>query len=285
MKLQQECVGCILGQADRVASIIGANPELTQTISNTALAFSKDFSFSHTPPEVATPLYEAIAKDAKMLDLYREAKAKATREAETMRPRLQAMILNSKNVLVAAAKMAVAGNVIDLATQHEYDLEKDVQEVLNAEFGVDNLDELFAEVAEAKTLLYLADNAGEHVFDGLFMQVLKRIFPMLTIHYVTRENAIINDVTLEEADASGLGQYAILSKSGCTTPGFIHKNASSETQALFDVSDVVIAKGMGNFETMTEMDSRTVYHLFKVKCNVVAQYVGHELGRYMAMKR
>lgn len=285
MKLQQECVGCILGQADRVASKIGANAALTATISQTAQQFAQQFDFNLTPPEVATPLYEALAIKANKDDLYKEAKEKATKEAQAMLPKLHAMLIQSTKILTAAAKIAVAGNVIDLATHHDYDLTQDVQAVLTGKFGVDHLDQLFNEMSTAKTLLYLADNAGEHIFDGVFLNIIKKQFPKIDIYYATRANAIINDVTLEEAKAANLDQYATLLSSGCKTPGFIYKNSSNKAQKLFDTADIVIAKGMGNFETMTEVEMRTVYHLFKVKCNVVANYVGHPLGSYMALRR
>lgn len=285
MKLQEACIACILNQARRVASIIEADPQKSQSIESLALTFSKNFSFSQTPPEVATPLYEAIAALMKTTDLYQEAKAKATKEAMAMLPDLKVMIDKAPNRFIAAAKMAVAGNVIDLATEHEYDLTEDVKAVLDAEFGIDDLEKLHQELKSASTLLYLADNAGEHLFDALFLEHLHDSLPELKIVYMTREQAIINDVTVEEAEASGLGRWAQIIKSGCTTPGFIYDNATKKAQEVFDDSDVVIAKGMGNFETMTERSQRSVYHLFKVKCSVVSTYVGFEQGSYIAMQR
>lgn len=285
MKLQKECVDCILGQAKRVASVIGADEKTSIAIEAKALEMSKQFSFTQTPPEVATPLYEALGFLVQSEDLYKQAKAKATLEVVEMLPKLQSMIDKSDNHLLAAAKMAVAGNVIDLATIHHYDLSADVQKVLDAQFGVDDFEKLFDDLKQSKRLLYLADNAGEHIFDALFMKELKRNYPDLHITYMTRDHAIINDVTLEEAKESGLGVYANLVRSGCKTPGFIYSNASTQAQELFNQSDLVIAKGMGNFETMSESEMREVYHLFKVKCNVVSNYVQHPVGTYMAMQR
>ncbi|KIM09219.1 MAG: hypothetical protein KU28_00825 [Sulfurovum sp. PC08-66] len=285
MTLDRACVTCILGQASRVASTIHASASLARAIDALALEHSQSFDFSLTPPEVATPLYEAIAQLAHKRDLYDEAKAKATQEAVQLLPMLRTMIQKAPNSLLASAKMAVAGNVIDLATQHEYDLLADVARVLEADFGVDDFASLFDRLQNAQTLLYLADNAGEHIFDLLFIEHLKGTFPTLAIHYMTRGNPIINDVTYEEALESGIAAYATVVNSGVPTPGFIYERASLDAQDLFARADVVIAKGMGNFETMTQSDAREVYHLFKVKCDVVAAYVGHAVGTYMALRR
>lgn len=285
MKLHPECVECILGQARRVASKIGASKELTQSIEETALKHSKNFSFSKTPVQVATPLYEELAVVAGKTDLYDEAKRVATKQALEMLPKLKKMIENSKDTLLAAGKMAVAGNVIDLATQDEYDLTAIVDQVLHSDFGHDDFSLLFEDLSKASTLLYLADNAGEHIFDALFMEKLKEVYPHLEITYMTRGNAIINDVTLEEAHADGLDTFATLKSSGMRTPGFILEDAPKEVADFFMHADVVVAKGMGNFESMTEIAVRDVYHLFKVKCSVVSSFTGHPVGTFISLKR
>ncbi len=285
MKLQPECIGCIIGQAGRVAQKIGASSSLTQKIERAAHKHSQNFSFSQTPPEAATPMYEELALIAQKEDLYGEAKKVATQQAKEMLPKLRQMINGAEDTLLAAAKMAVAGNVIDLAAEVDYDLTEIVDKVLHTQFGRDDFKQLFAELQKAGTLLYLADNAGEHIFDALFMEKLNELYPKLQITYMTRGNPIINDVTLQEALDDGLDRYAEVKSSGMRTPGFILADAADDIAQAFLNADIVIAKGMGNFETMTEISQRTVYHLFKVKCQVVSSYVGEPIGTFMALKR
>jgi uncharacterized protein with ATP-grasp and redox domains len=268
-----------------VASKIKASAALSAKIDAVAHKHAQNFSFSKTPVQVATPLYEALADVAQKTDLYKEAKLQATQQAISMIPQLQKMIDNEPDQLVAAGKMAVAGNVIDLATEDEFDLTETVEQVLHTKFGEDYFEDLFKDLSTAKTLLYLADNAGEHIFDSLFLKQLNQSFPELEITYMTRGNAIINDVTLEEAVRDGLGKYAAVKSSGMRTPGFIYDDAPKEVQKAFVDADVVIAKGMGNFECMTEINLRDVYHLFKVKCSVVSGFTGFPIGTFMALKR
>lgn len=285
MKLQQECIECILGQSRRVASKINASHALAAKIDAVAHKHAKNFSFSKTPVEVATPLYEELALVAGKKDLYDEAKLIATKQAIAMTPQLQKMIDDEPDPLIAAGKMAVAGNVIDLATEDEFDLAETVERVLHAKFGEDYFGDLFKDLALAKSLLYLADNAGEHIFDALFLKQLNKSYPDLKITYMTRGNAIINDVTLEEAVRDGLDKYATVESSGMPTPGFIYDMAADEVKKKFLDADVVVAKGMGNFETMTEVNLRDVYHLFKVKCSVVSNFTGFPVGTFMSLKR
>ena len=285
MKLQAQCVACIVGQASRVAQKIGASAALSQEIETLALQASQTFSFSLTPPEVATPMYEAIARLVGTDDLYAQAKAHATHQAKALKPKLFEMIQAAPDALYAAGKIAVAGNVIDLATQESYDLHQEVHTILTAPFAVDDFELLFQRLASAQTLLYLGDNAGEHIFDGVFIASIKKHFPQLSITFMTRGNAIINDVTREEALLDGLNSYASVESSGVPTPGFILSLATTQAQAQFLNSDVVIAKGMGNFETLTESQERDVFHLFKVKCDVVSTYTGYPLGGLICMYR
>ncbi len=285
MKLQKECVDCILGQAKRVASVIGADEKLSEAIEAKALEMSTTFSFDQTPPEVATPLYEALALLAQKEDLYKEAKLEATKTAQALMPQLEKDIRTSDNPLLTAGKLAVAGNVIDLATHVMFDLETEVNTVLNTPFAVDHWKDLFLSLHKADHLLYLADNAGEHIFDRLFIETIKTHYPKLDIFYMTRGNAIINDVTFTEAIASGIDQFATIVSSGVSKPGFIYDEANEEAQALFLNSDLVIAKGMGNYETLTEHRKRPIFHLFKVKCAVVARSVEREIGSLICMQR
>lgn len=285
MKLQAECVDCILGQAKRVASVIGADEKLSQRIEEKALKMSTAFSFDQTPPEVATPLYEALALLAQKEDLYKEAKSEATKRAQALIPQLEEDIKASDNPLLTAGKLAVAGNVIDLATHVMFDLESEVKSVLETPFGIDHFNELLRSFKHAKNILYLADNAGEHIFDQLFIKTIKAKYPKLHIFYMTRGNAIINDVTLEEAKASGIEKYGEIVSSGVNKPGFIYDEATAEAQALFLKSDIVVAKGMGNYETLTEHSKRPIFHLFKVKCAVVSKSVEQEIGSLICLKR
>ena len=130
----------------------------------------------------------------------------------------------------------------------------------------------------AKTLLYIGDNVGEHLFDYLYIEILKQLYPNLEISYMVRGCAIINDVTMKEAKEAGFDKLCHLIDSGVNTPGFVYDRANKASQRLFDESDLVITKGMGNYECLSPTHRKNLCYLLKVKCNVVALSLGKEVG-------
>ena len=95
---------------------------------------------------------------------------------------------------------------------------------------------------------------------------------------LTRGKPIINDITFDEAKADGLERVAALVDSGVDTPGFVYNRASEEAQRLFDESDVVLTKGMGNYECLSPSPRGNLVYLLKVKCRVVSRSIGAEIG-------
>jgi uncharacterized protein with ATP-grasp and redox domains len=278
MNIDPACVECIINQSRRVAEAINADETLSQKITSTAISMSKDFSFTQNPPEVATPLYEKMAELAGKKDLYDEVKRLSTLKALSFVPHLENEIKNSSLPLFTATKVAVAGNVIDLAAEVEFDLHEELDKIFHTDFAVNDFALLQEKLSHASTLLYIADNAGEHIFDKIYIQTITALFPKLEITYMTRGTAIINDVTFEEAQEAGFEEICHLVSSGVNTPGFVYNRANKASQELFDCADVIITKGMGNYECLSDYGRKDLFFLLKVKCNVVARSLGKELG-------
>ena len=95
---------------------------------------------------------------------------------------------------------------------------------------------------------------------------------------MVRGNFIINDVTMKEAYEANMDQVCTLMDSGVNTPGFVYERATQESQNLFDSADVILAKGMGNYECMTPTTRKNICFLLKIKCSVVSRSLGHEIG-------
>ena len=278
MKIENACVECIIGQTQRVADAIGADVALRQKIHEDVLAMSKDFDFAKSPPEVARKVYEHLAVLAGKQDLYDKVKLHSSEKAKTFVPFLREQIAKAENPFMTAVKIAVAGNVIDLAAEVTFDLDTEIDKLFHTGFAHNDVDLLRQRLASAGTLLYIGDNAGEHIFDALAIEAFSRLFPQLKITYMTRGRPIINDVTFAEAEADGLGHVAALVDSGVDTPGFVYERASDEARRLFDGSDVVLTKGMGNYECLSPAPRTDLVYLLKVKCNVVSRSIGAEVG-------
>ena len=278
MKIDEACIGCIINQSAKVASAIGADATLTQRLVSAVAQSSKDFSFSLTPPEVATDVYEMMAQIADKADLYEEVKNHSTQKALSYLSFLEEKIQKSSDKLLIATKVAIAGNVIDLAAEVEFDLAQEIEKIFDTDFGHDDFEHLKELLESAKTLLVVGDNAGEHIFDYLFVQTLQQLYPQLFISYMVRGNPIINDVTMKEAKEAGFDKLCGLVDSGVNTPGFVYERANKESQKLFDEVDVVITKGMGNYECHSPSPRKNLCYLLKVKCGVVASSLARNIG-------
>jgi len=278
MKIQPACVECIVNQSFRVVDAIDANTPLATKITSHVKELSKDFSFSLTPPEIAAYVYADMAKIANMEDLYAYQKQLASSHAKTFLPKLQTKLQNSTNKLLSATKIAIAGNVIDLAAEVSFDLEEELEKIFHTPFGIDDFQTLEKELNKARNVVVLGDNTGEHIFDYIFIQTLQELYPDISFSYFVRGVPIINDVTLKEAKEIGFDKLCNLIDSGVDTPGFSYNRASQEAQELFDNADLVISKGMGNYECLSPSHKQNICFLLKVKCNVVASSLGAELG-------
>lgn len=278
MNIQSECIGCIIAQSGRVCDAIGADEALREKIVSFVETSLSTADFTLSPPVIAAPLYEQMALLAEKIDLYDDQKTHATAQAQHYMPFLRETIEQSDNPFMALLKTAVVGNVIDLAAEVTFDLHGAITSVFDTPFAQDDSVKLAVRLENAKTLLYIGDNTGEHLFDALAIEHLKKLYPALEITYMVRGNFIINDVTLKEAEEAKMDQICTLINSGVNTPGFVYERATQESQKLFNSADVIIAKGMGNYECMSPITRKNICFLLKIKCSVVSRSLGYEIG-------
>ena len=278
MTIQNECIGCITAQSKRVCEAIHADAALTERIVQYVETSLQNADFTLSPPVIAAPLYEQMAVLAGTNDLYEHQKQHATQQANSYIPFLQETIEQSDHPFTATLKTAVVGNVIDLAAEVSFDLHEAINSVFTTPFAHDDSTQLSDALQRSKTVLYIGDNAGEHIFDALTIQSLQKLYPNIEFTYMVRGNPIINDVTMREALDAKIDSVCTLMDSGVPTPGFVYELASPKAQELFDTADLIIAKGMGNYECMTPQKRQNICFLLKVKCSVVAASLGREIG-------
>jgi len=131
-------------------------------------------------------------------------------------------------------------------------------------------------------MVYLGDNAGENVFDEILIKELKKYIQ--NIYYFTRGKPIINDITINDLEGLEIFDLAEVTDSSVPTPGFHLSYANERAKELFNNADIVISKGMGNFECLFGECKRVVFYLFKVKCEVVARFANANVGDYVFLK-
>ena len=278
MLIDEACVSCIVNQSTKVANALGADAALAQKLYSHVETLSQTFSYKKSPPEIAADVYADMARIAVSADLYAAVKKASTKKASSFIPFLKEKLKNSQNKLLTATKIAVAGNVIDLAAAVEFDLEEELEKIFETPFAEDDFEAFALQLAKAQTLLVIGDNAGEHIFDYLFIQTLQELSPNLEVSYMVRGNPIINDVTMKEAKEAGFDRLCNLVDSGVNTPGFTYNRANEVSQKLFDSVDLVVSKGMGNYECLSPSHRGNITFLLKVKCGVVANALNKNIG-------
>ncbi|MDR1284885.1 MAG: ARMT1-like domain-containing protein [Campylobacteraceae bacterium] len=284
MKIQDVCKECVIKQAARVGELLSLNDSDKEAILNIASVHVANFDDTLSPPRNAYKFYEDAAKYLETDDIYKDIKKTSSKKAEEFRAMCEQYIQNSADKLLTATKIAVVGNVIDLASYVQYDLKEELEKVLESEFFIDDYIFLKAALRKAKRIVYISDNAGEEVFDKIYINLIKELFQGIKIYYFTRGKPIINDITYQDAINSKMDEAAIVIDSGVPTPGFVLELADKKALQLFKEADLIIAKGMGNYECLSEYQGFDIFHLFKVKCGVVGEDINAPLGALICKK-
>jgi hypothetical protein len=174
--------------------------------------------------------------------------------------------------LHAALLFSIAGNIIDYGSQQDFDAEAALATCLDTLLTINDYQKLRQDIERSKLLLYLGDNAGEIVFDSLVIETLKNMFPGLEIVYVVKASPIINDALMDDADSCGLPQLCRVITNGTGCPGTPLANCTPVFKKLFTRADLIISKGQGNYETLSETKA-PVYFLLTVKCPIVGSHL------------
>lgn len=214
-------------------------------------------------------------------DLYAEEKRVSNQLAlelcEEWRPRVK----QAADPLTLALKLAIAGNIMDYGAHDHFDLEATISRVITTPFAIDHSQRLRERLVQSSRLLYLADNAGEIVFDRLLIETLGH--PDVTL--VVRGGPVLNDATLADAHTAAMEQVASVISSGLALPSTHVEKSSDELQQHFRQADLIIAKGQGNLEGLIERNDPRIFFLLMAKCDVMAEKLGVTKGSFIVMNQ
>jgi uncharacterized protein with ATP-grasp and redox domains len=279
MKIHPDCRPCLIKQMETTAKAAGASEDTIRKVAATVFSeLDRIWDDNLSPPAVSKPLYHLTGRMCGVEDPFLDMKVRYTREALKLLPELESHVHKSRDPFDTAVRVSIAGNIIDFGTGihgEDFDLEETLASFLEKQLFTDNIPEMRRRVSDARTVLYIGDNAGETVFD----RPLLKLLASAEVAYAAKEGAIINDATVSDAALAGVHLHAKLMSSGSSSPGTILEDCSVRFRDVFDRADVIIAKGQGNFETLTELtqDGR-IFMLFTVKCPVAAQHLGATMG-------
>ena len=277
-----ECVPCFLRQAIDTMRAIGAGEKQTQEAVREVLKAAADFDFTKPPPVMGRDIHRLIRRYVGESDPFAEVKRRQNEFALSLLPRARAMVESDGVPFEAAARMAIAGNIIDLGAKtglSEEEIIASMDSALHAELSGDPA-EFEAAVEHAESILYLADNSGEIIFDRLLVERL----PLEKVTLAVRGAPAINDALMEDARTAGLVDIVRVIENGSDAPGTILEDTSDDFRAAFQQADLIISKGQGNYETISHTTDKDVFYLLKAKCPVIARDLGCPVGA-MVMQR
>jgi len=272
MKTYLDCLPCFLQQTLRAGRIATDDEKILKQLLDDVGMMLKDIPLDNTPPETGMLIYQKVSQITGNKDPFKKIKKENIDKALSLYPEMEKQIDRSNDKLLAAIKMAIAGNVIDFGVNRAFDIEKEISEALNKKLVSKDYKDFKKTLDNAKEILYIGDNAGEAVFDKILIEQLKK-----PVVYVVRGCPVINDVTFEDAVSIGIDKLARVISSGTPAPGTILKTCNLDFIKLFKSADMVISKGQGNYEGLSG-ENRPIFFLLKVKCFVIARDIGVATG-------
>jgi damage-control phosphatase, subfamily I len=283
MKTYLDCIPCFFRQLLEGARIIKASPKDQKAVLEEFAKMLPRISLKSSPPEIARSGYSLLRGISPNGDPYKGIKQKSNKMALRLLKKLENKVANSKKRLLTALELAIAGNIIDFGVKNNLNVKDELTKILKQENksirkrSIFHYAEFKKALKSAKCILYLGDNAGEVVFDRILIQEIKRIYPKTNIYYIVKDRPIINDALIEDAKFCGIDKFARIVSNGADAPGTVLSLCSKEFKDIYKKSDMIISKGQGNFESLSE-NKKPVFYLFMVKCPVVSRETSCVMG-------
>lgn len=272
MKIELDCLSCIFRQVLEAGRMTTSNKKLLREIIDDYATMIPHIKETDTAPLVVFRIQKIIKEKTNKKDPYNKFKENHIKRALTLYPEVKNIIEESEKTLVSALIMSAMGNSIDAGVGLEVDIDTCIKHAVNKGFSYSDFNKFKQKLENSNNLLIIADNAGEAVFDKLLIEELNKLYN-LDIIYAVRGEPILNDVTINEANKIGINKICELISSECDTPGLILERTSKDFQKIFKKADIIISKGQGNFEGLSEIKG-PIFFLLKAKCELVAKKLG-----------
>ncbi len=263
MKATMRCLPCIVRQAVDIATNATDDPEMQRKAMHGAFDLLSQVDIFDTPMNIGQQLHRVVGEITNAGDPYKSLKVESNAIAMDLYDRMVATVAEAVDPLRTAAKVAIAGNIMDFGALAEFDVESTIEKALQSEFAIGDFDIFKQRLSEARNVLYLADNAGEIVFDRVFIEQMRDV----DVTVALKSRPFINDAMIEDAVEVGLDKVAklITVAPGATT--------GEEFDEAWQAADLIIAKGQGNYEVFSEVTG-PIFYLLIAKCPVIAGEIG-----------
>ncbi|MFW9787526.1 MAG: DUF89 domain-containing protein [Candidatus Thorarchaeota archaeon] len=275
-----ECAHCLLERAINQVKLATDDSELRmQVVAAMTKFLGENFNGDAVPSHIGTDR-DLLVQKMTGNDPYEELKHQSNEMALNIFPELQKLVDEYDDPAMrfrTATLITAAANAIEFdVSGRDFDLDelRLILDNVETDLVIDQVDEFRTLLSDVNEVLYLMDNAGEIVLDMILIRQIKRLGPKVIA--VVKGGPVLNDATVIDAKEVGLFECADeVRDTGASAIGVNLDRMSNEFKDLFSTSEFIVAKGMGNYESLTELElSCPVVHILRTKCNPVAEHVG-----------
>jgi uncharacterized protein with ATP-grasp and redox domains len=256
MHIWPDCVPCITKMAIELARLAFKDEQRVQRFMEEVLKFPalRGENWNIISPRVVREIWKKVTEESGNTDPMREIKAEQNQKALTMYPVVKELVNKSTDPFLMALKLAIVGNSLDAMVSVGDDAAEGLVKSLGSLFiDMEHVKTFRGRLSKARTILYFTDNCGEIVFDKLFLETLHTVYD-IKVTAVTRTVPVLNDAVLKDAEQVSLSSVAALMENGIqgAIAGTIVAEVSPEVRSLIDESDLLVSKGVGNYDAFTE---------------------------------
>jgi damage-control phosphatase, subfamily I len=279
MKTFLDCIPCQMRQAIQAVRQISADDALAESVLRHALSLAAKIDYNQPPAMIGREIHALIRKETQNTDPYSEIKSKANNTALKVMSQSRDQILKADNPLQQAVKFAIAGNILDFAIYNGWDdnrFQKCLDDATKKYIDPQQMERLRSALEKADKILYLADNAGETIFDSL---LIEQLLPRKIV-YAVKSSPVINDALISDALIAGIDKLGTIITNGTDSAGTVLSICSQEFLNEFDNADLIIAKGQANYETLCDV-KKNIFFLTQIKCQIIARDLQGNIGDWV----
>lgn len=275
IRLKPECISCLLKTRLEFAPE-NTSPEMKIAYMQRVLRAVSELQLHESAPVVVRKINQIQKEMFGVSEDFSDIKVYFNDMMLEKVPELQSTLDNAEDALKLAIQYAITGNYIDFGSMYHVDesiLQKYMDNAKNIEVNECEYTALQADIAKAKSIVYLTDNCGEVVLDKLLMAEIAKRNPNVKITVIVRGADVLNDATVADAAQVKLEEVAEVISNGSDIAGTFIDEISDEARKFLQNADVILAKGQANFETMQQC-GLNVYYIFMCKCEMFAKRFG-----------
>ncbi len=275
-KLDDRCKSCFFNTYQRLFDKFNVGIVQRQKF----LAFYEETINNHnhlSSPEIQRELNNMFCRSINVSNPFEEEKINSNAIALELYKEWKPKVLSSRDPFDLALRLAIAGNIMDYGANNSFDVHETINTVLKASFATDDSKLLRNKINKANKILFIGDNAGEIVFDKLFIETIKQ----QNVIYVVKDAPVLNDVTMTDAKEVGMDLVADVISNGFDAPSTVLQKCSKEFNEIYNSADLIISKGQGNFEGLMHQNDSRIFFLLMAKCNVIGEILNVEKGSFV----